>query len=139
MKIDKGIIAGNFDAIHPGYIDMFKQSREHCNYLVVALQDDPTIERPSKCKPVLSYDDRKKILQSIRYIDEVIYYNTEKELENILKNKEFNVRILGDDYIDKQATGQEYSEKIVYIKRDHGWSTTKYKNLICKSLHGENK
>lgn len=139
MKVDIGIIAGSFDVIHPGYVDMFKESRQHCNYLVVALQDDPTTERPSKCKPVLSYDDRKKILQSIRYIDEVIYYNTEKELENILKNKEYNVRILGDDYVDKQATGQEYSEKIVYIKRDHGWSTTKYKNLICKSLHGENK
>lgn len=139
MRANTGIIAGSFDTIHPGYIEMFREAKKHCSYLVVALQDDPTLERPQKCKPILSYEDRKKILESIRYIDEVIYYNTEKDLEDILKNKQFSVRILGSDYKEKYATGQQYSDKIIYVSRDHGWSTTKYKKLICNSFHGENK
>lgn len=134
-----GIIAGSFDVIHPGYIYMFNKAREHCGQLTVALQTDPTIERPHKLKPILSYDERYSILRSIRYIDEIISYTTEEDLKNILKTGIYNVRILGDDYVGKHATGQEYSQKIVYLDRSHGWSTTKYKHLICKSLQGENK
>ena len=134
-----GIIAGNFDVMHPGYVYMFRKSREHCDYLVVALQTDPTVERPHKLKPILSYDERYSILDSIRYVDEIIKYTTEQDLINILKTGRYDVRILGDDYVGKHATGQEYNKKIVYLDRSHGWSTTKFKNLICKSLQGENK
>lgn len=134
-----GIIAGAFDAIHPGYIYMFQKAREHCGLLTVALQTDPTVDRPHKLKPVLSYDERHAILSSIRYIDEIVSYTTEEELKNLLKTGIYNVRILGDDYVDKYATGQEYSERIVYIDRSHGWSTTKYKHLICESLKRSNK
>ena len=134
-----GIIAGSFDIIHPGYMHMFRKSKEYCDKLVIALQTDPTIERPNKIKPILSYEEREEILSGIRYIDEVIKYTTEKDLLDILKTRQYNVRILGDDYIGKYATGQEFSEQIAYVDRGHGWSTTKYKTLICKTLNGENK
>lgn len=132
-----GITAGSFDIIHPGYIYMFRKAKEYCDYLVVALQTDPTIERPNKCKPILSYEERESLLMGIRYIDEVIKYTTESDLLNILKTRQYNVRVLGDDYVGKHATGQEYSDKIVYIDRSHGWSTTKYKWLIADSLKGK--
>lgn len=132
------IIAGSFDVIHPGYIDMFKDAKNYCNHLTVALQTDPTVERPSKLKPILSYEERESMLRSLKYIDDVIPYTTEQDLINILKTGNYNVRILGDDYKDKYATGQEYSKKIIYVDRSHGWSTTKYKKMIAESL-GENK
>ena len=134
-----GIIAGSFDIIHPGYMHMFRKSKEYCDKLVIGLQTDPTIERPNKIKPILSWEEREEILLSIRYVDEVIKYTTEADLLDILKTRQYNVRILGDDYVEKYATGQEYSDQVVYIERNHGWSTTKYKHLICKSLNGENK
>lgn len=129
-----GIIAGNFDVIHPGYIYMFRDAKKYCDHLTIALQTDPTIERPEKIKPILSFEERDMVLRSIRYIDDVVLYTTEKELNNILKTMKYNVRILGDDYRNKYATGQEYSGKIVYLNRDHGWSTTKFKQEIAKSL-----
>jgi glycerol-3-phosphate cytidylyltransferase len=130
----KGIIAGNFDVIHPGYIHMFRKAREYCDVLVVALQTDPTVERPEKIKPILSWDERMDMLMSLRYVDEVVGYTTEAELRELLKNGDYDVRILGDDYREKYATGQEHSSEIAYITRDHGWSTTKFKKLIASSL-----
>ena len=117
---------------------MFRDAKKFCNHLTVALQTDPTIERPEKIKPILSFEDREMVLRSIRYIDEVIGYTTEEDLNNILKTERYNVRILGDDYKGRFATGQQYSGKIVYLDRTHGWSTTKFKKEIAKSL-GENK
>jgi glycerol-3-phosphate cytidylyltransferase len=139
IEVKIGIIAGSFDVIHPGYIVMFKQAKEYCDYLIVALQTDPTVERPEKCKPILTFEEREEILLSIKYINEVLRYTTEKDLEEILKNNKIDVRILGDDYKNKYATGQEFTKQIKYLDRSHGWSTTKYKKLICKSMHGENK
>jgi glycerol-3-phosphate cytidylyltransferase len=134
-----GILAGSFDVIHPGYVYTFRKAKEFCDHLVIALQTDPTIERYNKCKPILAWEERKEILSSIKYIDEIIKYNTEKELNDILKTGKYSVRILGDDYVTKYANGQEFSKEIVYIDRNHGWSTTKYKWLIAESLKGENK
>ena len=83
-----GLVAGNFDVIHPGYVKMFEDAKENtCNYLVVALQSDPTIDRPEKSKPVQTVEEREYILKSIRYVDEVVHYNTEEELLDILKNE----------------------------------------------------
>lgn len=133
------IIAGSFDIIHPGYIYMFSEAANNCDHLTIALQTDPTIERPEKLKPILSYCEREGMLRSIIYIDEVVPYTTEEDLKNILKTGKYNVRVLGDDYRNKYATGQEYSEKIIYVDRSHGWSTTKYKKLIAESLKEQNK
>lgn len=134
-----GIIAGSFDIIHPGYLQLFDEGSRYCDELTIALQTDPTIERPEKLKPIFSYKDRENMLRSIRYIQNVISYTTEEDLTNILKTRKYNVRILGDDYKYRYATGQEYSQYVIYVDRSHGWSTTKYKKLIAESLNGENK
>jgi glycerol-3-phosphate cytidylyltransferase len=146
MKV--GIIAGNFDCIHPGYIKMFDEMIDHCHEVIVMLQTDPTIERPEKCKPILSVEDRMDILNSLAQIDDIIPYTLESELYTFLKSfendhldKEFEVeyiRFLGDDYIGKSFTGDDLDIPIYYLNRDHGWSTTKYKQLIAKSLCGTN-
>ena len=70
-----GFIAGSFDLIHPGYIRMFKESKEVCNYLIVALQDDPTIDRPHKMKPVQTWEERKEVIEAIKYVDEIFTFN----------------------------------------------------------------
>lgn len=129
-----GFIAGSFDVIHPGYIYMFEESRNNCDYLIVALQDDPTIERPEKLKPILTLSERIKILRSIKYIDVVVTYNTEEELYGFLKSVEPNIRFLGDDYKDKKITGSDLEIPIHYLDRSHGWSTTKFKKEIYNQI-----
>ena len=129
-----GVIAGNFDVIHLGYMRMFKECKEHCDTFIVLLHEDPSIERPEKLKPVLSVDERKEILLGIRYIDSVITYNTEKDLLNLLTTINPDVRFLGSDYIGKRYTGWELGISVRWLKRDHGWSTTKFKTLIAQSI-----
>jgi glycerol-3-phosphate cytidylyltransferase len=132
MKV--GVIAGNFDVIHPGYIEMFSECARNCDKLIVLLQEDPTIERPDKCKPILSVDERIKILMSLRQINQVMVYNLESELYNTLNKIKPDVRFLGEDYIGRSFTGDDLNIPIVYLDRSHGWSTTKFKNLIANSL-----
>ena len=132
-----GVIAGSFDVIHPGYIYMFAEAKKICKHLTIALQTDPTFERKEKLKCILSVDERVKMLSSIRYIDNVCLYKTEQELYNLLSNNKFDVRILGNDYINKEITGKNLCKYIYYVERNHGWSTTKFKTMIYNSL--ENK
>jgi len=129
-----GVIAGNFDVYHPGYVQMLKEAKGKCDCLVVLLHTDPSIERPEKLKPILSADERKELLLSIRYVDDVIRYTYEEQLHDLLILGEFDIRFLGDDYKNKPFTGDNLSIPIYYLNRDHGWSTTKYKKLIAKSL-----
>ena len=131
----KGIIAGNFDVIHPGYVRFFKDAKHKaCDWLIVALHVDPTIERPHKAKPILSAEERTEVLLSIKYVDEVVYYNTEAELLNLLQNIRPNVRILGSDYKDKPYTGDSLGIPVYYHVRDHDWSTTRFKNEITEQV-----
>jgi len=130
----KGVIAGNFDVLHPGYIKMFKEMKENCTVLIVLLHTDPSIERSHKLKPILSVDERKEILLSLKYVDDVIRYTYEEQLYDLLKMGEFDVRFLGDDYKNKPFTGDNLKIPIHYLNRDHGWSTTRYKKLIFNSL-----
>lgn len=130
----KGLIAGNFDVIHPGYIRFFKDAKSHCDYLIIALHEDPTIERPQKAKPVLNKEERTEVLLSIKHIDEVVYYNTEVELLELLRNIKPHVRILGSDYRGKKFTGDNLGIPVHYHKRDHNWSTTKFKDLITEQV-----
>ena len=132
--MNKGIIAGNFDVIHPGYILTFKECKENCDHFTILLHSDPTIERPSKLKPILSVDERIEILSSIKYIDDIKVYTYEAELVRLLKKGKFDVRFLGDDYIGRDFTGSNLNIPIHYISRDHGWSTTQFKSLIVKSF-----
>lgn len=135
----KGVICGNFDAMHPGYIQMFNEMKKHCTTLVVLLHTDPSIERPHKLKPVLSADERRDMLMSLEDIDDVIRYTYEFQLLDLLKMGEFDIRFLGDDYIDKPFTGDELKIPIHYLDRSHGWSTTKYKTLIANSVQEVDK
>ena len=130
----KGVIAGNFDVYHPGYVQILKEAKGKCDCLVVLLHTDPSIERPEKFKPILSTEERKEMLLSIRYVDDVIRYTYEEQVYDLLKMGEFDVRFLGDDYKTKPFTGDDLKIKIHYLNRDHGWSTTKYKQLIADSI-----
>ena len=128
-----GVIAGNFDVIHPGYMKMFKECKEHCDKFIVFLHSDPSIERPEKIKPILSVEERTEILLGIRYIDEVIPYDTEKDLWRLLILYNPSIRFLGDDYKDKEYTGKGFCP-VYWITRNHGWSTTKFKTLIAQNI-----
>ena len=130
--IKNGIIAGAFDIIHPGYIKMFKEAKSYCNNLTVALHQDPTIERPFKLKPIQTVEERKEILLSIKFVDQVRIYNLEVDFLSMLN--EYDIRFLGDDYRNKSFTGDDLNIHIHYLNRDHGWSTTKFKNLITKTI-----
>ena len=130
----KGFIAGNFDVIHPGYIKLFQECKENCDHFTILLHSDPSIERPHKLKPILSLAERKEVLFSLKYVDDIISYTYEKELISILENSNFNLRFLGDDYKNEKFTGDHLNIKLFFINRDHGWSTTKYKKLISESI-----
>ena len=134
----KGVIAGNFDVIHPGYIKMFKEMEQNCDTLIMLLHTDPSIERPHKLKPILSVEERKELLLQIKPVKDVFVYTYEAQLYDLLKLGEFDVRFIGDDYIDKPFTGDSLNIPIHYLNRDHGWSTTKFKKLISESYEKSN-
>ena len=134
MSENIGVIAGNFDVIHPGYIYMFDECKEHCDILLLLLHEDPSIERMEKIKPILSLNERIMILSSMKQIDKIITYKTEADLYNILKEKQIDIRFLGDDYKEKSFTGDDLNIPIHYLDRSHGWSTTKFKKLIAKTV-----
>ena len=129
-----GIIAGSFDLIHPGYIKMFDEAKHVCRHLIVALQTDPTLDRPDKCKPVQSWDDRRDILRSLRQVDEVIPYSTEESLRKLLGEIRHDIRILGSDYIGKRFTGDDLQKPTYYCNRNHDYSLTDLKRKIAESM-----
>ena len=129
-----GVIAGAFDAIHPGYIYLFNECKQHCDHFLLLLHDDPSIERSEKMKPILSMEERKLILLSLRQIDEIIAYKTEDDLLRILKDRKIDIRFLGDDYKKKDFTGKELDIPIHFLDRSHGWSTTKFKKLLSNNI-----
>jgi glycerol-3-phosphate cytidylyltransferase len=129
-----GLIAGNFDVIHPGYVRYFEDAKNHCKHLIIALHVDPTIERPEKIKPILTKEERTEVLLSIKYIDEVVYYNTESELLALLKRIKPHVRILGSDYKGRSFTGDDLGIPVYFHKRNHEWSTTRFKNKITDQV-----
>jgi glycerol-3-phosphate cytidylyltransferase len=130
----RGVIAGNFDIVHPGYIRMFKECKEHCDHLTVLLHTDPSEERPTKLKPILTVSERMEILTAIEYVDSISIYNVESDLRDILRELAPNIRFLGDDYKDKKITGEELHIPIHYLDRSHGWSSTKFKQLIYEQI-----
>ena len=131
----KGIIAGNFDVMHPGYIRMFKEAKEHCNHLTIALHEDPSMARPQKLKPVQSVEERKEILLAIKYIDDVIVYQAEETFLSYLND--YDIRFLGTDYMDGSYTGKDLSIEIVWLSRNHNYSSTKLKTDIYHTINGK--
>ena len=112
-----GVVAGNFDVIHPGYIHMFDECKNYCDTLLLLLHDDPSIERPEKIRPILSLNERIMVLDSLKQIDSIITYKTESYLYKILMDKKIDVRFLGDDYRDKSFTGDDLDIPIHYLDR----------------------
>lgn len=132
MKYKTGIICGAFDLIHPGYIYMILEAKELCHELKVLVHDDPSLERPGKLKPIMSVFDRTIILSSLKFVDQLEIYNTEKQLKDILNKEDYQVRFLGADYIGKAYTKDDKDTPVVYLSREHNWSTTKLIELIVK-------
>jgi glycerol-3-phosphate cytidylyltransferase len=125
-----GFVAGNFDILHPGYIYTFQTAKKHCDYFMVFLQNDPSLDRANKYTPVVPRAERYNTLMEMESVHAVYTYQTEEELYALIKFFKPDVRILGEDYIGRRFTGDDLPQKIVYTSRAHGWSTTKLKNDI---------
>ena len=128
-----GITASTFDLLHAGHILMLKEAKEQCDYLIVALQTDPTIDRPEKNKPVQSVFERFTQLAACKYVDKIIPYETEKDLMNILSSIRIDVRILGEEYRDKSFTGENLPIEIYFNSRKHDFSSTELRERVIKA------
>lgn len=128
MKI--GFTCSTFDMFHAGHIMMLKEARTQCDYLIVGLQTDPTIDRPEKNKPVQGIFERYVQLQACKYVDEVVVYATEKELLDVLQSYPIDVRILGDEYASKSFTGDNLDMELYFNRREHSFSTTELRQRV---------
>lgn len=133
-----GITFSTFDLLHAGHIAMLAEAKNHCDYLIAALQTDPTIDRPdTKNKPVQTIVERQIQLAAIRYVDEVVVYQTEKDLEDILLTLPVDVRILGVEYMEKDFTGRAICEKrniaLVFNGRDHSFSSSNLRKRVAEA------
>jgi glycerol-3-phosphate cytidylyltransferase len=138
-----GFTCGAFDLLHAGHVLVFKEAKERaCDYLIVGLHSDPSIDRPRKNKPIMSMQERRIMLEGIKYIDEIVEYDTEAQLyEYLQKNARSNggridVRIVGEDYVGKPFTGRELPLIVYYNARGHDYSTT---NLRQRTFEAETK
>jgi len=134
IKATIGILAGSFDVIHPGYVKLFKEFNDACEYQFILLQDDPTIERPTKLKPILTIDERIDMITPFLDCCFFMTYNTEEELLQLIKSLNPDIRLMGEDYIGKRFTGDDLGIPVKWVDRSHKWSTTKYKQAIADTL-----
>ena len=129
-----GFTCSTFDLLHAGHVTMLEEAKHHCDYLIVGLQNDPTEDRPEKNKPVQSIVERQIQLAAIKYVDEIVIYNTEKDLIDLLLTLPIEVRVLGDEYKTKDFTGKDIAKqrgcKIVYNGRDHSFSSTSLRKRV---------
>lgn len=129
-----GFTASAFDLLHAGHISMLEEAKQKCDFLIVALQNDPTIDRPEKNKPVQSIVERFIQVEAVKYVDRVLVYNTEKDLEDLLLMLPIDVRILGDEYQDKAFTGRDICVKrgieLYFNKREHSFSTSDLRKRV---------
>lgn len=131
MKI--GITAGTFDVLHAGHVLMFEEAKTQCEHLIVLLQTDPTIDRANKNKPVQSITERFIQLKACKFVDEIIPYDTEESLLNLLNILKYDVRIIGSDWKNKEFTGYDipgHIEKCYFNKRSHNYSSTYLRDRI---------
>jgi len=133
-----GIVFSSFDLFHAGHVAMLAEAKNHCDYLIAALQTDPTIDRPdSKNPPIQSIVERQIQVSTNRNVDEVVVYQTEKDLEDLLLILPIDVRILGVEYKDKDFTGKDICQKrgieIVYNGRDHSFSSSSLRKRVAEA------
>lgn len=132
MKV--GITFGAFDLFHAGHIKMLEEAKSKCDYLIVGLQLDPSIDRPNKNKPTQTIVERYVQVRSCKYINEVVPYITEEDLIDILSSFKIDLRIIGEEYLNKDFTGKKYCKKkgikIHYNKREHRFSSSALRRQV---------
>jgi len=135
MKI--GFTCSTFDLLHAGHIQMLREAKEQCDYLICGLQVDPSKDRESKNSPVQTLVERYTQLNAVKYVNEIIPYETEKDLEDLLQMYNIDVRILGEEYKDQTFTGRAICAKrgieLHYNKRDHRFSSSDLRERVKKS------
>jgi len=129
----RGITFGSFDLCHYGHVLMFEECKQYCNYLIVGVQSDPSIDRPEKNSPIQSHAERMGIVSSLKFVDEVIPYNTESDLIKVLKKVNPDVRILGADHEGTEYNGHELPIKCIFNTRDHGYSTSELRKRVYEA------
>lgn len=127
-KTITGITFSAFDLLHAGHVRMLEEAKSACDYLIVGVQTDPTLDRPEKNQPAQSVVERYIQLKGCKFVDEIIPYTTEQDLEDILQSYPIDVRILGEEYKDQNFTGREYCEeagiRLLFNKRNHRFSSS---------------
>jgi glycerol-3-phosphate cytidylyltransferase len=135
MKV--GITFSTFDLFHAGHIKMLEEAKSKCDYLIVGLQLDPSIDRPNKNKPTQTIVERYVQVRSCKYIDEVVPYITEQDLIDILSSFKIDLRIIGEEYKEKEFTGKNYCQEkgidIYYNKREHRFSSSALRKQVAKN------
>ena len=126
----KGITASAFDLLHVGHIQMMSEAKEQCDYLICCLHVNPSMENPQKNKPVQSLVERYIQLQAVKYVDEIIPYETEKDLIDILEIKTPDVRVIGSEYAGKEFTGNTLCERTHYNERRHRFSSSELRRRL---------
>ena len=131
-----GITVSAFDLLHAGHVKMLEEAKLQCDYLIVGLQTDPTLDRPTKNKPTQTVVERYIQLKACRFVDEIVPYATEQDLEDILKSFAIDVRIVGDEYKNKDFTGRAYCEEkgieLYFNTRDHRFSSSSLRQEVYK-------
>ena len=139
MKV--GFTCSAFDLLHAGHVQMLREAKDQCDYLIVGLQTDPSMDRPEKNPPVQSIIERYTQLKAVGYVDEIIPYGNEEDLEDILTLYNIDVRILGEEYRDKDFTGKDICRQrdisIYFNKRDHRFSTSNLRERVAKATNNE--
>jgi len=134
MKI--GITFSAFDLLHAGHVKMLEEAKQNCDYLIVGLQTDPTLDRPTKNKPTQTVVERYIQLKACKFVDEIVPYATEQDLEDILKSFTIDLRIVGDEYKERDFTGRSYCEEkgieLYFNTRDHRFSSTSLRQEVYK-------
>lgn len=133
----RGFTCSAFDLLHAGHILMLEEAKTKCDHLIVGLQNDPSHDRPTtKNKPIQTLVERYIQLRAVKYVDEIIVYNTEQDLRDLLMLLDIRVRFVGEEYRDKELTGRDICEKreieIYYNKRDHNFSTSELRNRTAQ-------
>ena len=125
-----GFTCGAFDLMHAGHAIMLEQCKENCDYLVVGVQSDPSIDRPSKNKPVMSYEERIILVKSNKWVDEIVTYDTEQDLEKLLAKMRPDIRFLGEDWKSRPFTGSTLPIRIKFLDRKHTYSSTAIRTRV---------
>ena len=128
-----GFTCGAFDVLHAGHAMMLKEAKQSCDYLIVGVQGDPSVDRPTKNKPVQTYEERQIMVSSIKWVDEIVLYDTEAELYALLKKISPDIRIIGVDWKGKAYTGYDLPTKVVFNSRNHGYSSSELRQRIMSA------